>query len=132
MKYSNITGIVFCLLLVGVCFLPWSYVQYIHVTLSGVNGYINKDLDYGRQIIPHSFFALILIGLFVIPKIWAKRTNVFIAAINFAFSIKNYILFSLCREGICPEKKAGIFLLVFICLVIQIMTLFPKMDVAEN
>jgi len=62
----------------------------------------------------------------LIPKIWAKRINIFIAAINLALAIKNYILFTMCREGICPEKKAGIYLLLLVSIFLLAMTFFPK------
>ncbi len=132
MKYSQLIGIFCCLSLVAVCTLPWSYVPGIDITLSGINGYVNDELNFGKQIIVHSFFSAILILFFLLPKIWAKRSNIFIAAVNLALAIKNSILFTFCREGICPEKRAGIFLLVITCALIQAMTFFPKMTITEK
>jgi len=132
MKYSQLIGIVAVLALIGVCFLPWVYVPNIEITLSGVNGKVNEHLSFGRQIIPHSFWGAIAIIFFLIPKVWAKRVNVFISFINFSWAIKNYIIFSMCRQIICPEKQPALYLLVFFSLVIQVCTLLPKIKIKEG
>jgi len=64
MKYSQLFGAILCLALVGVCTLPWSYIEDINIVLSGVNGYVNATLDFGKQIITHSFFGGIMFILF--------------------------------------------------------------------
>ena len=126
MKYSQYIGVVSCLALIGVCFLPWSQITELNIMLSGVNGYISPILDYGKQVYAHSFLILLVMAGFIFRPIWIKRSNVFIAAVNLALAFKNFILFSLCREGICPEKKAGLYLLILFSIIIQLMTLLVK------
>ena len=94
MKYSQQIGIITAIALIGICFLPWIYVPSVQLELSGINGKINDQLTFGRQIIPHSFFCTIMIILFSIQKVWAKRTNLFIGFINLGWAIKNYIIFT--------------------------------------
>jgi hypothetical protein len=122
MKYSQQIGIVSCLALVGACFMPWSLIAELNTELSGVHGYISPVLDYGKQIYAHAFFVALMIACFSVRIIWIKRANVFIAAANLALAIKNFILFSICREGICPERKAGLYLLILLAAVILLMT----------
>lgn len=129
MKYSQLIGIAAVLALIGICFLPWVYVPNIEITLSGINGRVNDHLSFGRQIIPHSFLGTIAIIFFLIPKVWAKRINVFIGFINLSWAIKNYIIFSMCRQIICPEKLIALYLLILFALIIQICTLLPKLKV---
>ena len=57
-----------------------------------------------------------------------KRTNFFIGVFNFAWAIKNYLIFSICRSGECPEKQPGIYFLVVVAALLFLMTLFPKME----
>ena len=66
---------------------------------------------------------------FAVPKIWAKRTNVFIAALNLAWAIRNYLLLGSCLLGECPEKKAGLYLLLVAAGIIQLMALLPKINI---
>ena len=70
--------------------------------------------------------------LFLLPKIWAKRTNLFIAALGLAWSIRNFLLVTSCLMGECPEKKAGIFLLLLCAALVLLMTLFPKIELKRQ
>lgn len=132
MKYSQLIGILAAIAIIGVCYMPWVYVPSINVTLSGINGKVNEQLTFGRQVIPHTALNLLLILFFLIPKIWAKRTNLFIGFISLSWAIKNYIIFSMCRQTICPDKKAGLYLLIILAFIVQISTLLPKLTVKQK
>ncbi len=131
MKYSQQIGIIAALALIGICFLPWIYVESLNLTLNGLNGKINNSLTFGRQIIPHTFFCCLLIILFLVPKIWAKRTNLFIGFLNLSWAIKNYIIFTMCRPE-CPQVKAGLYLLVFLAIIIQLCVFMPKIKIKQG
>ena len=131
MKYSQTIGSILSLAIIAICFLPWCIVDSLQISISGLNGYVNENLNFGRQIIPHTFFAVLLILFFSLNKIWAKRTNIFISFLNLGWAFKNYILFSLCRTGICPAVQPALYCLPAIALLIQIMTFVPKMKVEQ-
>ena len=128
MKYSQIIGILASLALLGICFLPWVYIPSLNCYLTGLNGRASSELSFGIQIKTHGFFVAIMIPCFLIQKVWAKRTNFFIGVFNFAWAIKNYLIFSICRSGECPEKQPGIYFLVVVAALLFLMTLFPKID----
>jgi uncharacterized membrane protein YuzA (DUF378 family) len=67
--------------------------------------------------------------MFAVPAIWSKRTNVFLGALNLAWAFRNYLLLSSCLMGECPEKKTALFILVGLAIVMQIMSLLPKLQV---
>ena len=131
MKYSQIIGIIAALLLIVSCFLPWIEIAALHKTLNGVNGYVNNNITFGTQIKPHSFFCIIAIILFLINKIWAKRTNIFFCFLSLSWAIKNFILFSVCRPE-CPTIKIGLYLLVGFAVIMQIMSFLPKMKIENS
>jgi hypothetical protein len=131
MKYSQTIGIFVALGLIGSCFLPWIEVSSLHHTFDGLHGEVNTNLTFGHQWIPHSFFAIISIICFLIPKIGAKRTNIFIACVNLGWAFKNYILFTMCRPE-CPQVKIGLILLMTFSLLIQIMTFLPTIDITKK
>ncbi len=129
MKYSQIIGLIASIALIVICFLPWCTVESIPITLSGKDGYVNENLNFGKQYIPHSFFAILLIAFFSINQIWSKRTNIIIGFLNLGWAFKNYILFSLCRTGVCPTIHPALYLLPILAIIIQVMTFLPKLQV---
>lgn len=132
MKYSQTIGIAAALLVIGICFLPWVEVPSLHLVLNGINGKVNNELTFGEQWKAHSFFCVLMIAFFLIPTIWAKRSNIFFAMLHLGWSIKNYILFSMCRSGECPEIKPALYLLLLLAVIIQVMTLLPKLEIKES
>ncbi|OIQ96028.1 hypothetical protein GALL_220260 [mine drainage metagenome] len=131
MKYSQTIGIAAALLVIGICFLPWVEVPSLHLVLNGINGKVNNELTFGEQWKAHSFFCVLMIVFFLIPTVWAKRSNIFFAMLHLGWSIKNYILFSMCRSGECPEIKPALYLLLVLAIIIQLMTLLPKLEIKE-
>lgn len=129
MKYSQTIGVLAALALIGICFLPWSYIAVRNITLTGMN---TTGTNFGKPGLLNIILAVISIIFFSVPRIWAKRTNIFICMFGFAWSIRNYILLTTCYLGDCPEKKAGIFLLVTACFIMMLMSFLPKLPVKAN
>lgn len=46
-----------------------------------------------------------------------------------AWALRNYLLLSTCQGGECPDKKAGLFLLMIASGIILAMSLLPKLNV---
>lgn len=84
---------------------------------------------FGKPGLMHLVLAVPLIILFIVPKIWAKRINVFTGAINLAWSIRNYILLTTCYMGDCPQIKTGLILALALSAFILVMTFFPKIKI---
>ena len=128
MKYSQLLGVLACLLLIINCFFPWSYVAEIKLLISGVNGGENL----GKPGLFNMVLCAVMILFFLVPKIWAQRTNVILGGLNIAWSIRNFLLVTTCSGGICPEKKAGIYFLLVLAFFIEIMTFLPPMKIAPK
>ena len=129
MKYSQQIGAVLALFIIANCFLPWSYIPSLDITITGMQ---TAGTSFGKPGILHIFFCAIAFIMFLIPKLWSKRTNVFLAAINLAWGIKNYILYSMCSAGDCQQRKYGIYLLLIFSLLLLLMALLPKIPVQER
>ena len=132
MKYSQQIGIIASLLVIAICFLPWIEVPSLHLVLNGLKGKVNNELTFGTQWKSHAFFCLIMIVLFLIEKVWAKRANIFFAVLHLGWSIKNYILFSMCRSGECPDVQPALYILVILAITIQIMTFLPTLTIKQS
>jgi hypothetical protein len=123
MKNSNYFGIIAALLLMVACFLPWAYYPDLDKYFTG---FFSEKNVYGKPGKFLLFFSVISIIFFLIQKVWAKRANLLIAAILVSYSIKSYMLFSNCYHGICPEKKAGIYIMLIAPILIVVAALLPQ------
>ncbi|HEY0298692.1 MAG TPA: hypothetical protein VGB84_05685 [Arachidicoccus sp.] len=128
MKHSQTIGIIMALLLIVFCFLPWSYIISHDWTITGMNTMVTH---YGKPGIVHIFFSVVSIALFAIQKLWSKRTNIFICALNLAWMVRNFLLMSACSAGDCPIKGVGIYLVIIASALMFIMSLLPKIEVNE-
>src|SRR6478736_8348020 len=129
MKYSQLFGCVAVVLLAASCYLPWSYIPEKNILITGMSA---PGTIYGKPGLMHFVLGILLILFFIIPKIWAKRINVFIAAINLAWSVRNYILLSTCYMGECPQRKAGLFFRLLLSTFILIMSFLPDLKQLEK
>ena len=131
MKYTQIIGLIAALALIFVCFIPWVYIPSLQVYLTGINGKGSPELNFGSQVKSHGFLALWMCVCFLVPRVWAKRLNVFLGAINLSWAFKNYLIFSMCRAGDCPEKQIGLYLLLIVSAILLVASLFPKLALKQ-
>jgi hypothetical protein len=124
-------GLLAALLLIISCFLPWVIVESPSLTISGVDA---TGTTYGKP----GYLNLILTVFFLVltftPKVWAKRLNLFIVAINIAWAIRNYLILNKCYAGECPLNQPGIFLMLAASLMMLVSALFPdiKLPIEKN
>lgn len=124
-----------CVALIVACFLPWTYYADSNIATEAertFTGFFSYQYKYGRPGKFFVFFAVVILILMLLPKIWAKRTNLFLSAFTLAYAIKSYILFTSCYNAYCPEKRAGIYIMLFSTIVILIACVFPNMKIAGN
>lgn len=129
MKYSQIIGIITAVIVIVVCHLPWSIVVERNIV---INGMYTQGTDFGRPGLLNIILSVIMIVFFCLNKVWAKRTNLFVGAIGFAWSIRNYILVTTCYFGECPQKQPALFALVLFSFLTMLMTFFPKIEIKEG
>lgn len=124
MKYSQWIGIAAAVILVIAGFLPWTY----HPDLDkNFTGFFTENNIYGKPGRVFIVLSAITIIFFSIQRIWSKRWNVFMCAITLSYAIKSFIVYSGCYRGICPDKKAGLWIMLLSTIVMMAMSLFPDM-----
>lgn len=131
MKYSQIIGVLAVLALAVTAFLPWAHISDGN-TVIDVTGLHAEGTNYGKPALLGLILGTVCVSFFLTPKIWAKRTNVFVSVVVFAWAIKNYIIISACFAGNCPEKQAGLYLQAFFSFVVMIMALLPKIELPKE
>ena len=100
-KYLHWLGIAACITLIITCFLPWVYYADINQNFTGFYSYQNQYGKPGKLLVVLGSVILIFM---LLPRVWAKRANLFICALVVAYAIKTYILFSSCYNNYCPQK----------------------------
>jgi hypothetical protein len=128
-KYLHVLGIVACITLIISCFLPWVHYADINQTFNGFYSYKN---EYGK---PGKFLVLLACVTLIftlLPKVWAKRANLFICALTLAYTIKTFILFGSCYNNYCPEKLFGIYLIVACAAIMLVASGFPKLKLTDK
>jgi hypothetical protein len=126
MKYSQWIGIAAALLLIAACFMPWAYFPDLGKDFTG---FFSEKNIYGRPGKVLIFFSVVEILLFTVPRVWAKRANIFVTVLAIAFAIKSYILYTSCYGGICPDKRVGIFMVLGSAIIALLAALLPDLPV---
>ncbi len=129
MRYAKWIGLAAAILLIGSCFIPWVVIESRHITISGIDA---AGTNYGKP----GYFHLIMIVFFVvfsfIPRVWSKRGNLLVVAMNFAWAVRNFFELPACEAGDCPVKKIGIYLMMLASVVMLIAALFPDIKLPEQ
>ena len=125
MRYSNYVGILAGIIMVIAAIFPWIYIHSINAAVSGFGS--ETVTRFGKPILMNIIFLVINIVFFLIPKLWAKRMNPFVGAMNFAWALRNLLLLSTCRNGECPDKQIWLYVYFAASIVLLVMTLLPEM-----
>ena len=129
MRYMKWIGLFAVILLVVSCFLPWVVISSKNIVVSGVD---STGTNFGKPGYTHFVLSFFFIVFHFLPKLWAKRVNLLIVALNIAWAIRNYFIISMCREGECPEKRIGLWLVLFASVLMLIAALFPDVQLKEE
>ena len=129
MRYMKWIGLFALILLVASCFLPWVIITSQNITVTGVDA---TGTNFGKPGYAHFLLGSFFIIFHFIPKLWAKRWNLLIVALNIAWAIRNYFIISMCREGECPEKKVGLWLALAASALMLLAALFPDIELKEE
>ena|GEM_PF-286090 len=128
-RYLKWAGILAAMLLIYVSFLPWVHIVSKNITVSGMN---SEGTNFGKPGYFHWIMSFFFILFSLIPKVWAKRFNLLIVALNLGWAIRNYLLISACEMGECPVKKPGIYFLLFLSVFMMICSFFPDIKLKKD
>jgi len=122
-------GLFAVILLIVSCFLPWVIIPSKNIVVSGVD---STGTNFGKPGYTHFVLSFFFIIFHFIPRLWAKRSNLLVVALNIAWAIRNYFIISMCREGDCPEKQIGLWLVLLGSILMLIAALFPDIKLKEE
>ena len=129
MRYMKWIGLMAAVLLVVSCFTPWVFIESKNITVSGIDA---TGTNFGKPGYFHLLFAFFFMVFNFIKRIWAKRWNLLVVALNIAWAIRNMLIITACRAGDCPEKKIGIYLVLIASILLLLSALFPDIELKEE
>ena len=127
MRFMKWIGLAAAVLLGISCFLPWVFIESKNITFTGLSAGNFRQPGYF-----HFFMIAFFLFFHFVPKVWAKRSNLLIVALNLAWAIRNYILISSCQMGECPVKKIAIYMLIPASALMLAAALFPDIDLSKQ
>src|SRR4026207_328647 len=104
MKWMKWIGIGAAILLVVSCFTIWVIIPSKNIVVTGVNA---AGTNYGRPGYFNLLMTLFFVVFTLIPRIWAKRTNLLVTALNFAWMPSVYFVITACRCGLGAHTLCG-------------------------
>ena len=130
-KYSKAIAVLASALLILACFLPWAYYPDLDKVFTG---FFSEKNIYGRPGKWLTAMAVMSLLCHLLPQVFFKRANLLLMALNLAYAVKSYIIFAACYHGYCPEKKIGIYLMLFASILLMVSAVLPsgKVKKTEN
>ena len=107
-------------------FFTWIVVPSKNIVVSGVEA---TGTSFGKPGYFHLLFSFFFLLFSFIPKIWAKRTNLLVTALNLAWAMRNYFIISACRGGECPDKHVALYLVLLASIIMVVAALFPDIKI---
>ena len=129
MRWMKWIGLAAAGLLIISCFIPWVFIESKNITVTGIDA---AGTSFGKPGYFHLMMSIIFLLFSFIPKVWAKRSNLLVTALNIAWAVRNYFLITACQMGDCPAKKPGIYFILLASLVMMTAALFPDMKLPED
>lgn len=109
--------------------MPWVIISSKNITVSGIDA---GGTNFGKPAYFH-FITIFFFLLFTfIPRVWAKRSNLLVTALNLGWTVRNYFIITLCRGGECPEKQTAVFLIAITSVLMLASALFPDIKLKDK
>ena len=122
-------GVLAAVLLLVSCLTPWVIIESKNITVSGIDA---TGTNYGKP----GYFHFIMVYFFLlfsfIQKIWAKRFNLLVVALNLAWAVRNYFVITACSGGECPVKQSGVWMMLISSVLLLVTSFFPDVELKQD
>ncbi len=96
-----------------------------------ISGMDPAESRFGKPGFAHFVLTGLLLFFSFVPRLWAKRLNLVIGALNLAWAIRNFMVMSRCEGGECPEKQWGLYLALVASVALMISTFLPELNIGQ-
>ena len=110
-------------------FFPWLVIESKQIVVSGLDA---SGTRYGKP----GLFSLLFISLFFIlnfiPRNWAHRACIILAALNMGWTFRNFALLSMCYGGECPNRQIAFYVYVVTGALLLLLVLLQPVRIKEE
>ena len=128
-RYMKWTGVLAAVLLVISCFTPWVNIVSQKIVVSGID---TTGTNYGKPAYLHFVLSAFFLALTFIQRVWAKRFNLLVTAINLAWAARNYFVLTICAAGECPVSQTGLWLMMIASVLMLLSSFFPDIELPQQ
>lgn len=129
MRFLKYLGLTSAILLLISCTQPWVTIESHNII---VTGFHSTGTNFGQPGWFHVFMTVIFVALTLIDRVWAKRANLLVTALNIGWAVRNYFIISGCEGGDCPVRKIWFYLVMLSSLLMLVSALFPDMKIQSG
>jgi len=129
MRLMKWIGIAAALLLTTACFMTWVIIPSKNIVVSGID---STGTNFGKPGYIHFITTFFFIVFSLIPRVWAKRANLLVTALNMAWAVRNYFLVTICRGGECPEKHMAVYIILLASVLMLVSSMLPDGNSARK
>jgi hypothetical protein len=122
---SKHIGLVAGLLLIIACYMPWVLIHSRDLVITGMQA---AGTSYGKPGLLHLILLVFYFPFTLTNKLWAKRMNLLVVALNLSWMLRNFLIIGICRGGECPDKQVGFYLVSVACFLMLLTALFPSVS----
>ena len=129
MRYMKWIGLAAAVLMIVSCFTPWVFIESRNITVSGID---TTGTNFGKPGYFHFLMTFLFLAFSFIQRVWAKRINLLVTALNLGWAVRNFLIISACMGGDCPVKKSGLFGIVLASVIMLVAALFPDIKLPQD
>jgi hypothetical protein len=129
LRYSQFFGVAAALVLIISGFLPWTWHPDIQKYFTG---FFSENNTYGKPGKVFIVLCAMAIVFFLIPRLWAKRFNLFFGAVILAYAIKCFIVYSGCYAGTCPVIQYGLWMMLISAMGLMLGAVLPDIKLKKE
>lgn len=122
-RFSKWITLFAAILMIIACYLPWAFYPDLNKSFTG---FFSENNIYGKPAKLLISFAVFNVLAQFLNSVFLKRTNLLLMALGFAYAIKSYIVYAECYKGYCPQKQAGLYLMVLAAVILLITAVLPS------
>ena len=108
-------------ILIVSCFFPWVVIESKNIVVTGVE---STGTSFGKPGYLHILFAGLFLIFLLINRVFSYRANIFIAALNTGWALRNFVLIPGCEGGDCPQKQLALYIMLLASLALLVLSFF--------
>lgn len=121
-------GVLAAVLLVVSCFTPWTIIESKKIVVSGID---TTGTNYGKPAYLHFVMTALFLAFIFIQKVWSKRINLLVSAVNLAWAARNYFVLTTCAAGECPVGQVGLWIMMITSFLMLLSSFFPDIELPQ-